>query len=128
MKVAHCESIDQQPVDMPGTSGCTVRWLIGKSDNAPNFAMRQFSVEPQGHTPRHFHPYEHEVYVLSGDGVIFEGDTEHAISRGDVIYVAPNEIHQFKNTGTAPLEFLCLIPNSAYDAPVTAAPECGVES
>ena len=51
---------------MEGAAGCRVRWLIGEGDNAPNFAMRKFEVAPGGHTPRHFHDYEHEVYVLAG--------------------------------------------------------------
>ena len=29
----------------------------------------------------------------------------------DVIYVAPDELHQFRNVGDEPLVFLCLVPN-----------------
>ena len=125
MKVTNCGQVDQKPVEMEGATGCRVRWLIGREDNAPNFAMREFEVEPGGHTPRHHHPYEHEVYVVAGKGTVVEGDMEHAISAGDVIFVKPDEVHQFKNHSDQPLKFLCLIPNAAYDLPVTAAPECG---
>jgi quercetin dioxygenase-like cupin family protein len=111
MKVAPFEEVAEQPVDMPGASGCTVRWLIGAPEGAPNFAMRRFEVEPGGYTPRHSHDYEHEVYVLSGQGVVFEGDTEHPISGGSTVYVHPNEVHQFRNTGPEKLVFLCLIPH-----------------
>ena len=55
-------------VTMEGAAGCRVRWLIGEGDKAPNFAMREFEVAPGGHTPKHFHDYEHEVYVLAGKG------------------------------------------------------------
>ena len=72
MKIARCEEVDCQPVDMEGASGCHVRWLLGEKDGAPNFAMRQFEVEPGGYTPKHYHPYEHEVYVLEGAGVVHE--------------------------------------------------------
>ena len=64
---------------MPGATGCQVRWLVGPGDGAPNFAMREFEVAPGGHTPRHSHPYEHEVFVLQGSGVVYEGDTEHPL-------------------------------------------------
>jgi len=104
-----------------------VRWLIGKPDDAPNFAMREFQVDPGGHTPRHHHPYEHEVYVVEGQGVIYEDDTPHPISAGDVILVRPDEVHQFRNESDQPFRFLCLIPNAAYDLPITQAPECGRE-
>ena len=127
MKVNHYESVDQQPVEMEGSSGCKVRWLLGERDGTPNFAMRQFEVAPGGHTPRHSHPYEHEVFVLEGAGAIYEGDQKHPLKTGDVVFVAPDEVHQFENTGDAPLKFLCLIPNDAAGKRVTVAPECGIE-
>lgn len=127
MKVTAAESVPAKTVEMDGAVGCTVRWLVGQSDGAPNFAMRQFEVQPGGHTPRHFHPYEHEVFVLQGDGEILEGDQSHPLKAGDVVLVQPDEIHQFRNTGKTPLKFLCLIPNSATDSKVTIAPECGTE-
>ena len=125
MKVQHYESVALNPVTMDGAEGCTVRWLVGKNDAAPNFAMRQFEVAPGGHTPKHFHDYEHEVFVLEGEGVVYEGDNEHRLKAGDVIFVVPNEVHQFRNTGATPLKFLCLVPNSSYDRPVSMAAECG---
>jgi quercetin dioxygenase-like cupin family protein len=127
MKVVHYESVDQKVVDMPGTSNCKVRWLVGPSDGAPNFAMRQFEVAPGGHTPRHSHPYEHEVFVLSGEGTVYCGDTPHKLTAGVCLFVAPDEIHQFRNDGNEPLKFLCLVPNDSMNKPITQAPECGVE-
>lgn len=127
MKLAHYEDVEQNTVEMPGAEGCKVRWLVGSKDGAANFSMRQFEVEIDGFTPKHSHPYEHEVFVLNGEGTVLEGDKIHKIKSGDVIFVQPNEIHQFKNTGSQPLQFLCLIPNSAMDKPVTQAPECGVD-
>src|SRR6187399_3120290 len=126
MKVGHCEQVEQAPVTMEGASGCQVRWLVDASEGAPNFAMRQFEVEPGGFTPRHSHPYEHEVFVLEGQGVVFEGHKAHPLHPGDVLLVKPDEVHQFRNTGAGPLKFLCLIPNSAAGKQVTVAPECGV--
>ena len=128
MKVQNHRQVEEQRVEMEGASGCTVRWLVGEADKAPNFAMRQFEVAPGGYTPRHSHPYEHEVYVLDGGGVVVEGDVEHRLSSGDVVYVAPGDVHQFRNTGDRPLKFLCLIPNSAAGLPIALAPECGIEA
>lgn len=127
MKIENYQQTEQKPVTMEGSLGCQVRWLIGQNEHAPNFAMRQFEVSQGGHTPKHFHPYEHEVFVLRGEGEIVENDRVHPIRAGDCIYVAPDEVHQFRNTGNQPLEFLCLIPNSAMDQKVTVVPECGRE-
>lgn len=128
MKVTRTVDVEEKQVEMEGASGCTVRWLVSEGDGAPNFAMRQFIVAPGGHTPRHHHPYEHEVYVLEGEGVVFEGDQPHPLKAGDVIFVKPDEVHQFQNTGVEPMKFLCLIPNSAAGKSVTVVPECGNEA
>ena len=113
MKVQHHTQTPSEAVDMEGASGCHVRWLIGAKDTAPNFAMRQYKIEPGGYTPKHFHPYEHEVYILEGEGEVLDGNEPRKLATGDVVYVAPDDVHQFRNTGDAPLLFLCLIPNSA---------------
>jgi quercetin dioxygenase-like cupin family protein len=128
MKIKHCTGVALNDVTMEGAAGCKVRWLVGEADGAPNFAMRQFELEPGGHTPRHFHPYEHEIYVLEGEGAIFDGDHERPLRPGDVVLVAPDDVHQFRNTGSAPFKMLCLIPNSAADKKVTVVPECGIEA
>jgi len=124
MKVNRSEQIESQEVSMEGATGCSVRWLINQTDGAPNFAMRQFVVDPAGHTPKHSHPYEHEVYVLAGNGVVLEGNEEHPIAAGDFVYVGPDEIHQFRNTGSAPLTFLCMVPHIPDGTPVNTLPEC----
>ena len=124
MKVDRSEQVESQAVAMEGATGCSVRWLINQTDGAPNFAMRQFVVDPEGHTPKHSHPYEHEVYVLSGAGLVLEGSNEHPITAGDFVYVGPDEVHQFRNTGSAPLTFLCMVPHIPEGTPVSTVPEC----
>ena len=126
MKLNHYEQVPSVPVEMQGAQGCQVRWLVGEPDGAPNFAMRQFEIAPGGHTPKHSHPYEHEVFVLAGAGLVLEGDQPRPLHAGDVLYVAPDEVHQFRNTGDEPLKFLCLVPHIPPGTPVTLAPECSV--
>ena len=127
MKVNQLEQIESRDVEMPGAQGCRVQWLVDQADGAPNFAMRQFEVAPGGFTPCHRHPYEHEVYVLAGEGEVREGDRWHCLTPGTVVYVAPDELHQFRNTGSQPLKFLCMVPHAA-SRPAAPAPECGVET
>ena len=127
MQVQNREQVPANEVNMEGATGCRVRWLIGEGDKAPNFAMREFEVAPGGHTPRHFHDYEHEVYVLAGNGLVIDDNAERPLTQGDVVFVAPNDVHQFRNTGSETMRFLCLIPNSATGRSVTVVPECGLE-
>ena len=46
------------------------------------------------------------------------------MSPGVAVYVAPDEIHQFRNTGSGPLKFLCLIPHPLRSMTACAA-ACG---
>ena len=101
----------QVPADAEGNpaEGTWVQVLI---PDGPNFVMRVFAVRPGGHTPRHSHPWEHEAYVLSGNGRV-EGDGEFKVSRGDAVFVAPDELHSFVNTGEEDLRFICVVPKGA---------------
>jgi quercetin dioxygenase-like cupin family protein len=95
-----------------GCKGVRMRWLVGADDGAPHFAMRRFEVDAGGHTPHHDHAWEHECYILSGEGVIVDGQgNENQIKAGDCIYVPCCEKHQFRNTSEQPLQFLCMVPN-----------------
>ena len=57
-------------VDVEGAKGVTMKLLAGQDDGAPTFAMRHFLVESGGCTPKHEHPWEHEVLIIAGDGEI----------------------------------------------------------
>ncbi len=127
MKVVSYDQIEAAPVDMPGASGCKIRCLIDDADGAPTFAMRHFEVMPGGHTPMHGHPHEHEVFVLQGNGIVMEGDKEHLLKPGTVVFVPGGVEHQFKNTGTTPLRFLCLIPHLAGSKTGSCAVSCGCQ-
>ncbi len=104
------DDVPAEPVAMDGVSGVRMRLLVGRRDGAPTFSMRQFTVEPGGHTPDHEHNYEHEVVVLRGGGEVMYDGVWHAMEAGEVMLIEPNVRHQFRNTGAEPLEFLCLVP------------------
>jgi quercetin dioxygenase-like cupin family protein len=127
MKVTACEQIEAAPVEMQGAAGCRMRCLIGPEDGAPGFTMRQFELAPGGHTPRHSHAYEHEVFVLEGRGMALAASGEHPLGPGTVVFVAPQEVHQFRNTGTGPLRFLCLIPHPLGGMTGSCVAACGCD-
>ena len=124
MLIRRAERVAGAPVAMDGADGVTMRMMVGRDDGAPNFAMRHFTVEPGGHTPRHSHNYEHEVVILRGAGTAENEGELHDIAPGDVLFVEPNRVHQFRNTGDEPLEFLCLVPVSfdCGDGAMTTTP------
>jgi quercetin dioxygenase-like cupin family protein len=65
---------------MDGAKNVYIRWLVSEKDGAPNFYLRMFRVEKGGYTPYHSHPYEHEVYVLSGSGIVKIDSKEYPLA------------------------------------------------
>lgn len=90
--------------------GVTVRWVISEKDGAPNFAMRIFDVEPGAASPFHTHAWEHEAFILAGKGHFRSEEGETPLREGDVVFVAPEEKHQFVNSGDTTLRFICVVP------------------
>ncbi len=127
MKVVHCESVPLVAVETEGAAGAMSRCLIGEQDGAPSFTMRQFEIAPGGHTPKHTHGHEHEIFVLEGTAVVLLGNAEHALRPGTAVFVPPNLLHQFRNTGSVPLKFLCLIPHPLRGMSGPCAAACGCE-
>jgi quercetin dioxygenase-like cupin family protein len=109
MKFVPSTSIEAKEAN-EGASKLKVRWLIAKETGAPNFAMRLFEMAPNGFSPKHTHPWEHEVFILEGEGTVLGGKEERKFKAGDAIFVLPDELHQFRNTGSKTVKFLCLVP------------------
>jgi len=98
-------------VEMDGVEGVKIQVLISPEQGAPNFVMRRFEIVPGGHTPYHQHDWEHEVYVLSGEGVLVGEEGELPLVPDTSAYVAPGDMHNFKNVGEDTFVFLCMIPD-----------------
>ena len=111
MKLTNYKNIELEEVTMEGAKGAKVRWLISQKDGAPNFATRMFEIDPEGFTPYHAHEWEHENFIVEGEGALTIEDGDIPFKAGDVIYVEPFMKHNYKNTGKSVLKFLCIIPN-----------------
>lgn len=99
-----------QEVHDEGAVDASIRWVITEEDGSRNFALRVIELAPHGNTPHHTHWFEHQNYVIEGEGTVTIGDETFAIKPGDVIFVPGDVQHQYRNTGAAPLKFLCGIP------------------
>ena len=113
MKINHYSEIELKPVEDTNVSGVSRRLLITARDGAPNFTMRLFHVKPGGYTFHHAHDFEHEIFIIEGEGEAITAEGIYPIKSGYVIFVSPGEVHQFKNSGSARMSFLCLVPNRA---------------
>lgn len=93
--------------------------LVGEQGERTAFHLRYFEIQPGGYSSREHHRHEHVVYVLHGRGKVRLGDRLESIGPGDIVYVAPDELHQFSNDGTEPLGFLCIV-DAVRDQPTPA--------
>ena len=110
MYIKNIKEIEVETVEDSEVNQVYIQWLIDDKIGH-TFAMRRFTIKKGGHTPLHSHDWEHEVYILEGDGVIKDKDeNEYSLKPGNFAYVEPNEIHQFINRGVNDFIFLCLIP------------------
>jgi len=94
----------------PAMEGVTMRVVIGPAEGAPVFTMRVFEVQPGHTTPLHSHWWEHEVFVLSGQGAAHTDRGDMPLGHGSTVFVPGGEVHQFRNVGDDPLRFICVVP------------------
>ncbi|HJN16728.1 MAG TPA: cupin domain-containing protein [Armatimonadota bacterium] len=115
MKVLNQSDVEPITVEA-GATGVRIQWLLDEAAGAPSFSMRRFEIEPGGNTPFHAHPWEHQVYIISGRGAVVAGDESIPLKPDDAVLVSPDEKHQFKAADDEPLCLLCLVPNGPATA------------
>ncbi len=112
MKIASLDKIEKTVPQMEGAKNVLKQVPISKNDGSPNFSVRVFTIDVDGHTPFHQHPFEHLNYIIEGHGALVrENGEEQEIKKGDFALVLPNEKHQYKNKSTTgPLIMICAVP------------------
>ena len=108
-KVVKWKEVEPQRVPESAASKTTLRWVIGPGE-APTFYLRVFEVERGGEIYEHSHPWEHEIFILNGKGLIKINGVEYEVEPGTVIYIPPCAPHSYKNVGDDVLRFICIIP------------------
>jgi quercetin dioxygenase-like cupin family protein len=102
-------------VDAPGVGkvpdGVKMRSLVGKDDGA-TFAVRIQELEPRNQPPHglHTHPWEHQFYVVSGEGALLSEQGETRLTPGLVGFIPGGEPHTFVNRGKGSFVFVDSIP------------------
>ena len=90
---------DQEGMVMP--TGRTTRVLVGDNGAVKGhyFCQGYVVLEPNGSIPLHNHEMEETYTVLSGKGIIKEGQEEREISGGSMVLIPSGEDHFLLNTG-----------------------------
>jgi len=112
MKIVSLDKIDKIEVTMEGARDVWKQIPISGNDGSPVFSFRVFTIEGNGYTPYHTHPFEHLNYVIQGHGtLVAEGGEEREVKKGDFALVLPDEKHQYRNkSATEPLIMICAVP------------------
>ncbi len=113
MKIIQYTDVKPVIFDSGMAKGIAGRVVIGKNDGAENFCMRIFEVSPIGCSPKHSHDWEHEIFIHSGNGEVYNNGNWIPVSAGSIVFIPGNEEHQIRNTGNDKLVFACLIPSKA---------------
>ncbi len=108
MTVKHSQQVEA--ADVNGAVQTSRQVLISLQE-APNFALRRFIMQPGGGMPRHTNTVEHEQYVLTGQAHITISEEAFDVRAGDVVYIPEGVPHSYQNTGEGTFEFLCIVPN-----------------
>lgn len=108
-KVIKYSEVEATPVPREMATGTTIRWLISNEDGAKHFYMRLFEMEPGAHIKPHYHPWEHEIFILEGGGEVRIGERVFKVEAGHVVFIPPNVEHEYK-AGESGMKFLCMIP------------------
>lgn len=89
----------------------TFRQILISSNEAPNFALRKFIIEPYGSMPMHTNLVEHEQYILKGSAEITIDGKIFIVEKDNIVFIPANVPHSYKTIGDKPFEFLCIVPN-----------------
>ena len=110
MLTGHFTDVKEEQPQMAGMQA-TIRWLIAAKQGAPNFAMRVIEIKRKGERiPLHRHDYEHEIFIIEGQGNLLSSDGAKPVAYGDFAYIPAGEEHGFENTGHTRFRFICVIP------------------
>jgi len=80
-------------------------------DDVPelNIHTRYFEVQPGGYSSLEQHRHPHSVVIIRGSGSVILDNDVIPIAVHDVIYIAPESIHQFHADKDEPLGFICMV-------------------
>jgi quercetin dioxygenase-like cupin family protein len=107
MRIRHYRDV-KATEPMPGFKK---RIVIGPDEGAQNFIMRVFEVAPGFTGPNHSHAWEHEIFILAGEGAVRNKQGENIpFQEGYTIFLPAGETHCLVNNGKELLRFICIIP------------------
>ena len=114
MIVSHEKERIAAAINSPEVNNAAMKVLIGEKEGWSDHVMRIIELAPEGHSPRHAHPWPHINYMVAGKGVLFMEGREHPVETGSFAYVPADTDHQFRNNGDETFRFICIVPKEGH--------------
>ena len=83
--------------------------LLGDEIRELNTQTRYFEIQPGGYSSLERHRHPHSVVIIRGSGTVVLGNEMVSIKSHDVVYIAPETIHQFHADREEELGFICIV-------------------
>ena len=96
------------------SKGAKMGVLVSETEGWEDHVLRVLVVEPNGFTPKHFHPWPHINYFLEGSGELMIDGVVTKVEPGSYAFVPANKIHQFRNKGEGEFKFICIVPKKGH--------------
>lgn len=114
MIVGNFNEVAGTKVMHPDAKDALMKVLISPAEGWEGHVMRVFEIGENGFTPQHQHDWPHINYIIAGEGTLQIGDKINPITAGGFAYVPAGALHQFKNTGSETLKFICIVPEEGH--------------
>ncbi|MGC8661691.1 MAG: cupin domain-containing protein [Nitrososphaeria archaeon] len=99
--------VKREPVQVSGSRGAYIQWLITK-ENGAHYAVRKFTLNPNGIIPMHTHNYQETVIITKGNCRVCVAGRAYELKDGDYVFIDGRVKHAILNHGEQ-LEFFCVI-------------------
>jgi len=73
--------------------------LINLDDNPPTCTLTYSEILPGETSSHHIHEWEHEVYIIEGNGTLVCDGVSYPVKAGDALFIPPNVDHYTLNNG-----------------------------
>jgi len=114
-RIEDAARVDALPIEEEGAAGMSLQWLTTDDlERSPQFCMRKVTLDAMGKTPFRKTAWEHQLYILSGEGRLIENDRETALRPDMVVFVRPNVAFRLENSGGEVLVYLDIIPSITH--------------
>ncbi len=114
MIVSHLNNVEGVKVESKDAKDVLMKVLISVKEGWEDYVMRVFEVEKGGYTPKHSHPWQHIIFIISGKGILYLKGENHKVETNAFAYIPPNVEHQFSNNEDEKLRFICIVPKEGH--------------